>query len=181
MLIGYARESAEGPKLNDQTDRLTRAGCGTVFKEAAPDQRGELAKALHAVRFGDVLIVTSLDRMAWNIRELFQIVQKLAENGGGFRCLSDPWADPATEEGRHVLTILQGLARFETVAFNDRMKTARNAAVAEGRHVGRRPKLSEDQIRYAKGRYDRGGITMAEIAAGYGVHVSLISRGFKKL
>lgn len=175
MLLGYARESAAGPPLQEQIDRLKAAGCKEVFNEPWNERR-ELAKALHALDFGDVLAVTSLDRLAWTVREVFEITEKLVEKGAGLRSLLEPWADPTTEEGRHILTVLEGMARFETVAFADRMKSTRAEAIKRGKKLGRRRSLTPDEMEEARALYAKGNMTMAAVADHFNVSEATISR-----
>lgn len=175
MLIGYARESAAGAPLKDQIDQLKRAGCETVFVEPW-NERGELAKALHALSFGDVLTITSLDRLAWSIREVFEITEKLTEKGAGLRSLTEPWADPSTAEGRYILTVLKGLARFETAAFADRMKSTRAEAIKNGKKLGRRRSLSPEETEEARALYASGKMVMAAVAEKFRVSEATISR-----
>jgi DNA invertase Pin-like site-specific DNA recombinase len=174
MLFGYARESATGTPLDEQIAQLQKAGCETVFKEPWTS-RDELAKALHAVQFGDVLTVTSLDRLAWSIREVLDVVEKLRERGAGLRSLTDPWADPTTDEGRHVLTFLHGMARFERTVFTDRLKSFQAQAAARGTKMGRRRALLPGQIEEARSLYNQG-MFLKDVAKKFGVSEATMSR-----
>ena len=70
---GYARVSTNGQDLAAQEAELSAAGCSKVFKEkvsGAKTDRAELAKLLHRIGSGDVLVVTRLDRLARSTREM---------------------------------------------------------------------------------------------------------------
>jgi DNA invertase Pin-like site-specific DNA recombinase len=66
-LIGYARVSTNGQTLDAQVEMLEAAGAKMIFQETASGartDRAQLAKAINALRAGDTLIVTRLDRLA---------------------------------------------------------------------------------------------------------------------
>ena len=113
---GYARVSTNGQDLAAQEAELSAAGCAKVFKEkvsGAKTDRAELAKLLHKIESGDVLVVTRLDRLARSTRDLLNVIAALTERGAGFKSLKDTWADTTTPHVRLMLTVLGGLAEFE--------------------------------------------------------------------
>ena len=72
MIIGYARVSTDGQTLDAQQATLAAAGADKVFAEepGAQTDRKQLARAIAALRAGDVLLVTRLDRLARSTRNL---------------------------------------------------------------------------------------------------------------
>ena len=89
-IYGYARVSTNGQDLAAQEAELTAAGCAKVFKEkvsGAKTDRAELAKLLHRIESGDVLVVTRLDRLARSTRDLLNVIAALTERGAGFKSL----------------------------------------------------------------------------------------------
>src|SRR5258708_6084110 len=66
LVYGYARVSTGGQELDIQLTQLRAAGC-TVFvceKESGiKDQRRELNRLLRALKAGDAVIITALDRL----------------------------------------------------------------------------------------------------------------------
>ena len=115
MNYGYARVSTGGQSLESQLSQLTAQGC-RVFAEkisGAESNRPELLRLMQTITFGDVLIVTRLDRLARSTRDLLNIVATLGERGAGLRSLADVWADTTTPHGRLMLTLLGGIAEFE--------------------------------------------------------------------
>src|SRR5262249_21365820 len=75
---GYARVSTEGQTLAGQEALLAEAGAAKVFSEkisgASAGNRKALARALAALREGDVLVVTRLDRLARSTRDLLNVL-----------------------------------------------------------------------------------------------------------
>lgn len=175
MFIGYARETTGDLSIEEQTTRLKAAGCADVFRETNWSKRPVLWRAIQACGRGDTLVVVNLVRMAWNARELFEIWVKLDERGAGIHSLTEPWADPKDDSGKHFPTILEGLARFEVEGKADRMRTIRGDAVAQGKLLGRQRKLTPEQEAAIREAYGPG-VTMTALAARHKVNISTISR-----
>jgi DNA invertase Pin-like site-specific DNA recombinase len=177
-LYGYARVSTNGQALDAQVTQLEAAGCARIFREkvsGAKTDRAELKKLLRALRVGDLVMVTRLDRLARSTRDLLNILALVSDKSAGFRSLSDVWADTTTAHGRLMLTILGGLAEFERELIRSRTAEGRARAVAMGVRLGRRPKLDESQRRAACER-KQAGEDVASIARDYNVSDSTISR-----
>ncbi len=82
MIYGYARVSTDGQSVDAQVRQLTKAGCKKVFRETASGvktDRTQLRKALEQIDAGDVLMVTSLDRLARSTRDLLNTLTTVAE------------------------------------------------------------------------------------------------------
>src|SRR5215469_1475932 len=98
-MYGYARVSTRDQDLAAQDAELMAAGCAKVFKEkisGSKTDRPELAKAIRRLEFGDVLVVTRLDRLARSTRDLLNVLDEIGKRGAGFRSLKDTWADTTT-------------------------------------------------------------------------------------
>jgi DNA invertase Pin-like site-specific DNA recombinase len=178
-VYGYARVSTREQNLDAQLAELTAAGCTRIFREKlsgkARGDRPELTRALAALRAGDVLIVTRLDRLARSSRDLLNIVHQVHEVDASFKSLKDTWADTSNAHGRLILTVLSGLAEFERELIAQRTGEGRERAMADGVQFGRKPKLTAHQKREAIKRRNAGE-TLTDIARSYNVSHSLISR-----
>ena len=116
MIYGYARVSTGSQSEAAQVAALKRHGAGQVFREVAQGDktdRAQLARLLHQLDGGDVLMVTWLDRLARSTRDLLNTLAAITGKQAGFRSLADRWADTTTPHGRLMLTVLGGLAEFE--------------------------------------------------------------------
>lgn len=176
--IGYARVSTEGQTLDAQVAQLTDAGCAKIFKEkvsGARSDRVQLAKLLAALREGDTVVVTRLDRLARSTRDLLNFLAVIGAKGATFKSLADQWADTTTPTGRMMLTVLGGLAEFERELISARTGEGRRRAMAAGVRMGRRPKLTSHQRIEALKRRDDGE-PLADIGRTFGVSHSTISR-----
>jgi DNA invertase Pin-like site-specific DNA recombinase len=175
---GYARVSTDGQTLEAQEAALKAAGCAKVFSEKVSGvvtDRKALVKAITALSEGDTLIVTRLDRLARSTRDLLNRLKEIGDKGVTFKSLADTWADTTTAHGRLMLTVLGGLAEFERELILARRSEGRKRAVAEGKHMGRKPKLTPHQRQEALQRRDRGD-PLTDIAKTYGVAHTTIMR-----
>src|SRR5579871_5820309 len=159
MIYGYARVSTDGQNVAAQVAALQAAGAGKVFREVASGaetDRAQLRKAIAALRVGDVLMVTRLDRLARSTRDLLNTLAAITGCEADFRSLGDTWADTTTAHGRLMLTVLGGLAEFERELIRARTGEGRARAVARGQKMGRKPKLTAHQQREATRRREKG-------------------------
>ena len=176
--IGYARVSTYGQTLDAQLDQLRADGCSTIYREKASGARAdrlELGRMLRRIKAGDVVTVTRIDRLARSTFDLFAIVKQIADAGGQFRSLAEPWADTSTSTGRLMLAVLGGLADVERDLIRARTAEGRNRAKARGKHMGRPPALTPQQQAEARKRR-ADGATLQELADSYNVGRATISR-----
>jgi DNA invertase Pin-like site-specific DNA recombinase len=168
--IGYARVSAQDQDFEAQVERLRAVGCRRVFAEKVSGKstngRHELAKALKALRPGDVLVTVKLDRLARSIRDLLRLLDDVKAAGAQFRALDDPWLDTTTPHGELILTVMGGLYEFERKLIRQRCEDGIKRAKAKGTRFGRRSVLDVGQRKRIAERY-AAGETMAELAREY--------------
>jgi DNA invertase Pin-like site-specific DNA recombinase len=177
MIIGYARVSTDGESLQSQEASLMAAGAERIFAEkigGAVTDRKALAKAIAALSEGDVPLVTRLDRLARSTRDLLNVLATVADRGAGFRSLADPMIDTTSPHGRLILAVLEALAEFERSMILARTSEGRRRAIERGVRFGRKPKLSEFQIREALARKEAGEL-LVDVGRSYGVSHSTIS------
>ena len=164
--------------MDAQLASLKAAGATKVYSEkvsGAKTDRRQLANAIASLAAGDVLLVTRLDRLARSTSDLLNALATIAAKGAGFRSLADTWADTTTAHGRLMLTVLGGLAEFERELIKARTGEGRTRARARGVRFGRKPKLSEYQVKEALVRRANGE-SLVDIGRSFGVSHSTISR-----
>ena len=158
MKIGYARVSTEDQNPDLQLTALKQAGCIRLFTDKATGahvQRPELAKCLKALAKDDTLVVWKLDRLGRSLRDLISLLDDLKARGVAFQSLTEA-IDTTTPTGRAMWQMVGILAELERSLIQERTKAGRAAAVARGVKMGRKPKLSPQQIAYAKKLIDQG-------------------------
>lgn len=184
MRIGYARVSTREQHPEAQLDALREAGCDDVFIDKTSGKlarRPELDKALLAAnRAGDQLVVTKLDRLGRSLDHLLELSQLLQDRKVDLVVL-DQGIDTSTPVGRMFFAILGSIAEFEHALMSERTRDGLAAARARGRTGGQKPKLGPRQARMAREMYEAGELTVAQIAAEFGVTRPTIYRHLDRL
>jgi DNA invertase Pin-like site-specific DNA recombinase len=183
MVIGYARVSTQDQNSELQVDALEKAGAEQVFQEKFTGkirERPELSQCLRTLRKGDVLIVWKLDRLARSLKDLVEIVQDLHDRGIGFKSLTES-IDTTSSGGRLVFHIFGALAEFEHDLIRERTIAGLQAARARGRKGGRKPSMSDSDIRKAAGMLSDPIITKKEVSAHFGVTRTTLNASLKRV
>ena len=167
-LIGYARVSTREQNADGQLDVLTRAEVDRnhIYVDKASGKlarRPQLDAALAYLRPGDVLVITKLDRLGRSVRNLIDLADTLHEREVGLRVLSQG-IDTTTPAGRMFFHVLAALAEFEASLISERTLDGLEAARARGRKGGRKPKLSERQVKVIRTMHASGEHTITELA-----------------
>ena len=89
--IGYARVSSKEQNLDRQLEALQ--GVSKVFSDkasGATTERPQLQAMLDYIREGDIVIVTELDRLGRNNKELTEIMNAIQQKGATLEVLNLP-------------------------------------------------------------------------------------------
>ena len=180
-LIGYARVSSAGQKLDVQAQALAKAGVQVehLYQEKVSGTKRDGRKALddllsRGVRKGDTLVVTRLDRLARSSRDLHNIAHVLTEKGVGLKVLEQN-IDTTTPEGRMFFTMLSAVAEFETEIRKGRQREGIDAALAKGDKSpfkGRPATIKPETVQAKKAL----GLTPSAIAKDLGIARSSVYR-----
>lgn len=177
-IFGYARVSTDGQTLDAQRDALKANGATKVYEEkvsGAKADRAQLAKTIDALKTGDVLLVTKLDRLARSTRDLLNTLDTVSNKGAGFKALDNPMMDTTSPHGKLILAVLGALAEFERSMILARTSEGRKRAQDRGVKFGRKPSLTPHQRREALARREAGE-ALTDIGRSYNVSHSTISR-----
>lgn len=177
MKIGYARVSTMDQNLDRQIDALTKAGCKKIFSEKASGKsknRPELQRMLEYMRSGDQVVVTKLDRIGRNTKNLIELSEQFESKGVDFISLGDS-IDTSTATGRLFFSVLAAIAQFE--ADLNRERTLEGLAAAKRRgNTGGRPKKDSEMVDRAIKMYNAKTFTVREISQATGLSKSSIYR-----
>jgi DNA invertase Pin-like site-specific DNA recombinase len=133
---------------------------------------------MKAIKSGDTVVVTKLDRLARSSRDLLNILRKFEEGACGFVSLGETWCDTTSDVGKLVVTIMSGIAEFERKLITARCEEGIAKARANGKKFGRPSALDVGQRRKIADRY-AAGETMAELAQEYEVGEATIWRALQ--
>jgi DNA invertase Pin-like site-specific DNA recombinase len=180
-VIGYAWVSADelahgGPGgLADQQQAIA-AGCqerGLRLVEvvgetsSAPSrERPRLNQVLDRLDLGDAvaLVVASLDRLSWSVRDLAALVER-ARRGRWAIIALDLHVDTSTPAGETVADVVATLARLERLRASQRSREALSEKRAQGARLGRPQHLSPEIIERIVGERSAGK-SLPKIAEG---------------
>ncbi|RWB91153.1 MAG: recombinase family protein [Mesorhizobium sp.] len=147
--IGYARVSTIDQDLETQLAKLKAEGCEVIRSEkvsgGSRDGRAELATVLDFLRPGDELVVTRLDRLGRDTRDVLNLIYD-CEQKGAFVTVLDPHVSTRGEMGHIVLTVLGMVAQMERRFIKERQREGIEQAKRDGVYKGGKPRLDRVKI-----------------------------------
>ncbi|MBY3245155.1 recombinase family protein [Rhizobium laguerreae] len=147
--IGYARVSTIDQDFEIQQQRLKAEGCVIVRAEkvsgASREGRRELATIIEFMREGDELVVTRLDRLGRDTRDILNIVHE-CEQRGAFVTILDPHVSTRGEMGHVVLTVLGMVAQMERRFIKERQREGIDRAKSAGKYKGGAVRIDHQKI-----------------------------------
>ena len=185
MLIGYARVSTNEQDLTAQRAALTTLGVDPKHIHVDHGLTGSnrarpgLREAMAAVRDGDTLVVTKLDRLARSLPDARDIAEELTSKGVALS-LGGSIYDPTDPVGRLLFNVLGMVAEFEADLIRMRTREGMAVAKAKGRLKGKQPKLSAARRKYLLQLADQGDHTQAELAELFNVSRTTIYRELQR-
>lgn len=167
MKIGYARVSTTGQDLAGQLETLQAEGCERIYKDKYTGTRAdrpEFQDMLKALRAGDTLVVTKLDRLARNTKEGIEIVQDLFNRDIKVHVLNVGLLEN-TSMGNFFLTTMLAVAELERNMIVERTGEGRQRAKKQGKHMGRhgRPKKDIDRALKLYDERESNGMSVNDI------------------
>lgn len=183
--VGYARVSTIEQDVSAQRDALVRLGVDEtcIFVDhgmtGANRARPGLREALAAVRRGDTLVVTKLDRLARSLKDARDIADELTLKGVVLS-LGGSTYDPTDPVGRLLFNILGMVAEFEGDLIRMRTREGMAIARAKGKLRGKQPKLTRTQRGHLYEVLDSGAYSQTEIAELFNVSRATIYREIRR-
>lgn len=183
MIIGYARCSTDEQDLTAQRQQLEALGAEQICTDhgltGKNRDRPGLAEALRAVRPGDTLLVTKLDRLARSVPDARAIADELAGKKVALS-LGGTVHDPTDPTGRLLFNALAMIAEFERDLISQRTREGMVIARQRGRLKGGKPKLPADREQHLVRMFNAGDTTVGELAGIFGVSKATIYRAVQR-
>ena len=180
-IIGYARVSTLEQNLNLQIDSLKLMGAGAIFTDkvsSSADRRPGLARMLSQMREGDTVVVWRLDRLARNLKQLLDLVQRFQELRVSFKSITEA-IDSTTAQGRLFLSVFGALAEFERNLIRERTMAGLQSARSRGRVGGRPTVLSGEKIKEVHRLFHKKRLHSEEVARVVGISRSSVYAALK--
>ena len=167
--IGYARISASDQNMARQLEQLKHVD--KLFQEAisgASKDRPQLQIMLEYIREGDIVVVTELERLGRNNKELTEVMNEIQIKGATLEVLNLPTLRGIEDDNlrRLLNNLILELYKYQAQAERERIKErqAQGIAIAktQGKYQGRKALFTEDDSRlkhafelYLSGKSDK--------------------------
>lgn len=182
--IGYARVSSKEQNLDRQLEALQDVS--KVFSDKASGQsteRPQLQDMLTYLREGDIVVVTELDRLGRNNKELTELMNQIQQKGATLEVLNLPSMTGIEDDNlrRLINNLMIELYKYQAESERKRIRErqAQGIAIAKqrGRFKGRKKKYSfkDEGLQHAFDLYQQG-LTEKEIEPKTGINRTTFRR-----
>ena len=187
--IGYARVSSKEQNLDRQLEALQSVS--KVFSDKASGQsteRPQLQAMLDYLREGDIVIVTELDRLGRNNKDLTEIMNAIQQKGATLEVLNLPSMNGIEDENlrRLINNLVVELYKYQAESERKRIKERQaqgiELAKKKGRFTGRKSTFQKDDplLQRAFNLYQSKEYTLKEIEHHTKIPVSTLKRYLTK-
>lgn len=187
--IGYARLSSKEQNLDRQLEALQSVS--KVFSDKASGkstERPQLQAMLDYLREGDIVIVTELDRLGRNNKDLTEIMNAIQQKGATLEVLNLPSMNGIEDENlrRLINNLVVELYKYQAESERKRIKERQaqgiELAKKKGRFTGRKSTFQKDDplLQRAFNLYQSKEYTLKEIEHHTKITVSTLKRYLTK-
>jgi putative DNA-invertase from lambdoid prophage Rac len=175
-IFAYCRVSTVDQTTDNQVNEIKMAGffvepnrtiVETISGSVATKERKQFMKLVDRLEAGDVLIVTKLDRLGRNAIDVRSTVESLADLGVRVHCLALGGVDLTSPAGKMTMQVIAAVAEFERDLLIERTQAGLQRALAEGKILGRKPSLTEDQQTEILIKLNKEGVNISALAREY--------------
>ena len=184
-IIGYSRKSTQSQTNEPDVVALKEAGCEVVFEETVSSRKAEkdrpqLQAALTALRSGDELVITKLDRLGRSQVEVVNRLHELQAQGINVRTLDGLVNTAGLGQFAPILIgLLSGLAEVERSLIQERTRESVAYRRATGGNLGGRPKTAPKKEKLVL-RLREEGESLRGIREQTGLAVATIRKSLEK-
>lgn len=156
LTIAYCRVSTTEQTTDNQVHEIKAAGydptmvfadegvSGSMQASARPEFK-KLLETLKKTNGETQVVVTKLDRLGRDNIDILSTVRKMKELGVSVVVLQLGKLDLTSAAGKMTLGVLSAVAEMERDLIRERTQAGLQRAKAQGKKLGRKPKLTEDQ------------------------------------
>lgn len=163
--IGYARVSTQDQNLERQFEQLK--GVDKIFQEAisgTSKKRPQLKALLDYIREGDIVVVTELERLGRNNKELTEVMNHIQDKGATLEVLNLPTFRGIEDDNlrRLLNNLILELYKYQAQAERERIKERQRQGIvlakAKGKYKGRKALYTEndERLQHAFSLYRKG-------------------------
>lgn len=186
--FAYCRVSTGDQMVENQIAEIEAAGfkvddrrvvTETISGSVAASERPGFSRLLDRLEGGDVLIVTKLDRLGRNAMDIRRVVEQLAASDVRVHCLALGGVDLTSPAGKMTMSVIAAVAEFERDLLIERTHAGLSRAKLEGKKLGRRSSLTEEQAKMVLDAR-ASGVSYGQLAKQFGVSRAAIQRVEKR-
>lgn len=176
-VFAYARVSTVDQTTENQIEEIKAAGYQVEQHRFITEQvsgsvpaslRKGFSKLKERLEAGDTLIVTKLDRLGRDSLDVQKNIQWFKESGIRLVVLQLGNLDLTSSSGALIVGVLSSIAAFERELLIERTQAGLARAKAQGKKLGRKPKISQEQ-RLEIVQSVKDGVSISELARRYKV------------
>ncbi|STZ01565.1 DNA-invertase hin [Moraxella caprae] len=153
--VGYVRVSSSDQNTDRQLDGVVLDRIFIDKMTGSTKDRTQLQELLNYVRYGDTVVVHSLDRLARSLEDLIFIINQLNKKGVSFKSIKDNLTFDGVNNSpmdKFFLHILGAVSELERALIRERQKEGIAKAKQRGVYKGRKPTLTADKIKLIEER-----------------------------
>ena len=180
----YLRVSTlnKGQDTDNQRKQIVDAGFAItkwwedagVSGSVAATQRAGFSDMLSDMQQGDTLVITMVDRLGRDAKDILTTVDEMKRIGVKVRVLQFDGVDITSSMGKMIVTCMAAMAELERNILIERTNAGIARAKAEGKRFGRPLKYTPAQMRDMLRRKAEGE-RLRTIAEGYGIAISSLN------
>ncbi|QHJ01360.1 recombinase family protein [Xylophilus rhododendri] len=183
-VFAYCRVSTGDQSVEPQVMEIAASGFDvaarrihseTVSGSVPASERPGFVRLMDKLEEGDVLVVTKLDRLGRNAMDVRASVETLTRLGVRVHCLALGGIDLTSSAGKMTMGVIAAVAEFERDLLVERTQAGLARVKAEGRALGRPPKLSQTNAAYAREKL-AAGVSVAQVARELGISRQTVMR-----
>lgn len=153
MIFGYARVSSFDQNLDSQIEQLRNANVDQIVHEkvsGVQNQKEELQKLLNRLVKGDTLMVSRMDRLGRNTKQLLELIEELEERGI-YLVILNLGIDTRTPSGKFILTVMSAFSELDRTMIKEKQQAGIAIAKRKGKYKGKKQKftLKHEGVRHA--------------------------------
>lgn len=187
--IGYARVSSKSQKLDRQIESLESSGCEKIFTDiiSGVEKKDGLIDLMNYIREGDIVVVTELDRLGRNNKDITNTMEAIQKKGATFSILNLPSFNTIENENLRkllnqiVLEIYLYQAESERERIKERQQQGIEIAKAQGKYKGRKRLFKDDDPRLLHAiELKKHGLSLKEVSQKTGINATTLHRYLNK-
>jgi DNA invertase Pin-like site-specific DNA recombinase len=144
MIFGYARVSSFDQNLDSQIEQLRETKVDRIVQEKVSgiqNQKEELNQLLNQLVKGDTLVVTRMDRLGRNTKQLLELIEELDERGIHLVILN-LGIDTRTPSGKFILTVMSAFSELDRTMIKEKQQAGIAIAKRKGVYRGKKQKFT---------------------------------------